>query len=63
MEKHHQPTNSIQDTLTKKDVRGEELGEEIKVWREVASSEARIVLMKRKVLTFENVCCTTFYPK
>ena len=49
MDKHHHPQLSIQDTLTKKDVRGMELGEETKVWQEVASSEARLLLMRNMI--------------
>ena len=46
MDKLQNPSNCIQTTLTRKEVRGLELGEEVKVWKEVASSEARITLMK-----------------
>ena len=37
---HHPPTS--QDTLTDLDVRGLELREEVKIWEEVAASEARM---------------------
>ena len=47
MEKIHHP-KSNQPTL-KDDLRGLELGEEIKIWKEVASSEARMTLMKNMV--------------
>ena len=47
MEKHQNPKSS-QVTLTK-EMRGQELGEEGKVWQEVAASEARITLMKTMI--------------
>ena len=47
MDKIHHP-KSNQPTL-KDDLRGLELGEEIKIWKEVASSEARMTLMKNMV--------------
>ena len=43
MDKIQNP-NSNQPTLTLKDVRGLELGEEIRIWKEVASSEARLTI-------------------
>ena len=49
MDKHQNTPNSTQPTLTKRDVRGLELGEESKVWKEVASSEARLTLMKTMI--------------
>ena len=48
MDKIQNPQIS-QDTLTETDVRGLELGEEEKLWKEVASSEARLGLMKAMV--------------
>ena len=49
MDKHHHPLNSSQDTLTQKDVRGQELREEVRVWKEISSCEARITLMKNMI--------------
>ena len=34
------------DTTLKQELRGQELGDEAKVWKEIAASEARINLMK-----------------
>ena len=48
-DKIHQQTNSSQDTLTGSEVRGMELGEEEKLWKEVASSEARLGLMRTMI--------------
>ena len=48
-DKIHQPTNFSRDTLTKLEVRGLELGEEEKLWKEVASSETRLGLMKTMI--------------
>ena len=45
----HQPPHSSFHTLTHKEVRGMELGEEEKIWAEVASSEARLSLMRSMV--------------
>ena len=49
MEKHQNPTNNSQKTLTKRAVRGTELGEEERVWKETASCEARITLMRSMI--------------
>ena len=45
MDKIHQPPQ-YQDTLINKEMRGLELEEEIKIWREVSSSEARLTLLR-----------------
>ena len=47
MNKIHQP--QISHTTLKDDLRGLELGEEVKIWQEVASSEARLTLMKNMI--------------
>ena len=49
MEKHHQTPNDSQDTPIKTEMEGMELREEIKIWKEVASSEARLALMKNMI--------------
>ena len=43
------PNSSSSPTSTIKDVEGQELGEEERVWRDVATSEARLALMKNMV--------------
>ena len=48
MDKHHHPQSSL-PTLTRSEVRGMELGEEIKTWKEIAGSEARMTLMKTMI--------------
>ena len=48
MEKIHHPPTS-QDTLINSEVRGLELREEVRVWEEVAASEARMTLMKSMI--------------
>ena len=49
MDKHQKPNLSSQITLILKDMRGQELGEKVKVWKEIASCEARITLMKTMI--------------
>ena len=49
MDKHHPTPTSSQDTLSKTELRGLELGEEVKIWKEIAASEARLTLMKRMI--------------
>ena len=55
MDKPQNTPNSTQPTLTKKDVRGLELGEESKIWKEVASSEARLTPRRRTAKKFQPV--------
>ena len=43
------PNSSSSPTSTIKEVEGQELGEEERVWREIDASEARLALMKNMV--------------
>ena len=47
-DKIQKPNNLSIETLTN-EMRGKELGEEEKLWKEVASSEARLGLMKTMI--------------
>ena len=49
MDKSTTPHISSQNTLTQPEVRGKDLGEEARVWKEIASCEARIALMRNMI--------------
>ena len=49
MDKPRPNPNLSSSTSTIKEVEGQELGEEERVWREIATSEARLALMKNMV--------------
>ena len=49
MDKPQQNQTFSHLTLIQQDMRGQELGEKVKVWKEVANCEARITLMQTMI--------------